>query len=209
MGGMRLVNIPQLSDDQWTELVERLAHHASCKLLRLYWRGILGSRGGRVPGGVESADLASAAIVDVLDGTRVWDPEAHPDLLKFLRSIVDSKVSHLVSEVENRKSRRFAPPDAEEEGSAAHGVTGREPDPADFIQDSEAAEKFRAMVLKAIEGDELAYKVFECLEAEYSKPSEMADLLGVPVSNINNAQKRLRRKVSELLKAQRKGERRE
>ena len=43
------------------------------------------------------------AIGDVLDGTRAWDPEAHPDLLKFLRSVVDSKVSHLVREVENRQ----------------------------------------------------------------------------------------------------------
>lgn len=203
-----MANIPQLSDDQWTELVERLTLHASCKLLRLYWRGILGSRGGAVPGGVEPADLAAAAIVDVLDGTRAWDPEAHPDLLKFLRGVVDSKVSHLVNEVENRKSRRLAPPDAGEEGSSAHGVAGREPDPTVLVQDRQAAERFRSLVFKALEGDHLAYEVFECLDAEYTKPSEIADLLGVPVSDVNNAQKRLRRKVSELLKAQRKGERR-
>ena len=55
--------------------------------------GILGSRGGMAPGGIEAADLAAAAIVDILEGNRVWDPKAHPDLLNFLRSVVDSKVS--------------------------------------------------------------------------------------------------------------------
>ncbi len=205
---MRLANIPQLSDDQWTELVERLTLHASWKLLRLYWRGIMGSRGGTVPGGVEPTDLASAAIVDVLEGTRVWDSQAQPDFLRYLRSVVDSKVSHLVQEVENQKSRRIAPPGSAEEGAKAHGAAGRESDPTEVVQNHEAADSFRALVFKAVEGDDLAYQVFECLDAEYTKPTEMAELLGVPVTDVNNAQKRLRRKVSELLKAQRRGERR-
>jgi hypothetical protein len=202
------MNAPQLSDDQWAELVERLTLHASCKLLRLCWRGIVGSRGGAAPGGVEPADLAAAAITDVIEGTRSWDREAQPDFLNFLRGVVDSKVSHLVREVENRKSRRLAPADSGEEGAAAHGVAGREPDPAQFVQEREAADRFRARVFKAVEGDEIASKVFECLEAEYTKPQEMAELLGLTVSEINNAQKRLRRKVNELLTPQRKGDRR-
>jgi RNA polymerase sigma factor (sigma-70 family) len=205
---MRLANIPQLSNEQWSELVERLTLHAACKLLRLHWRGILWSRGGAVPGGVEPDDLASAAIIDVIEGTRSWDPEAHSDFLKFLRGVVDSKVSHLVQEVENRKSRRLVPADSGEEGATAHGVAGREPDPASFVQDREAADRFRARVLKAVTGDEIAAKVFECLEAEYTKPQEMAELLGLTVSEINNAQKRLRRKVSELLMPEKKGGRR-
>ncbi len=205
MGGMSLVNIPQLSDDQWTELVERLTLHASCKMLRLYWRGVLGSRGGMAPGGIEAADLAAAAIVDVLEGNRVWDPKAHPDLLNFLRSMVDSKVSHLVEGVENQKTRRLVAPDSGEEAVAAYQVAGREPDPADFVANRDSAERFRASVFKALESDELAYNVFECLDAEITKPSEIAQMLGVPVTDINNAQKRLGRKVSESLKTQKKG----
>ena len=128
--------------------------------------------------------------------------------MQFLRGVIDSKVSHLVQEIENRKSRRLAPPGSAEEGAAAHGAAGREPDPVGLVQNREAAEGFRSLVLKAIAGDDLAYRVFECLAAEYTRPSEMAELLDVPVADVNNAQKRLRRKVSELLKAQRKGDRR-
>jgi RNA polymerase sigma factor (sigma-70 family) len=208
MGGMRLANIPQLSEEQWKELIERLTLHAARKLLRLHWRGILWSRGGAVPGGVEPDDLASAAIVDVIDGMRSWDPEVHPDFLKFLRGVVDSKVSHLVREVENRKSRRLAPADSGEEGVAAHSVASRELDPAGFVQDREAADRFRARIVKALDGDEVASKVLECLNAEYTKPQEMAELLGLPVSEINNAQRRLRRTVSGLLMPERKGGRR-
>jgi DNA-directed RNA polymerase specialized sigma24 family protein len=205
---MRLATIPQLSDEQWTELVERLTLHAACKLLGLHWRGILGSRGGAVPGGVEPADLASVAIVDAIQGTRPWDPEAHPDFLKFLRSVVDSKVSHLVGKVENRKSRRLAPTDCDEEGAAAYDLAGREPDPAGFYQDLEAADRFQAKVRGVLEGDEVAVQVFECLNAEYTKPQEIDEILGLSVPEINNAQKRLRRKVYELLMPQGKGGRR-
>jgi DNA-directed RNA polymerase specialized sigma24 family protein len=208
MGGMRLANIPQLTDEQWAELVERLTLHAACRLLRLHWRGILCSRGGAIPGGVEPDDIASAAIVDVIEGKRSWDRKANPDFLKFLRGVVDSKVSHLVQEVENRKSRRLALADSREEGATAHGVAGREPDPAEFVQDREAADRFRVRVMKALEGDEIAANVFECLDAEYTKPQEIAELLGLTVPEINNAQKRLRRKVSELLMPQGKGGRR-
>jgi DNA-directed RNA polymerase specialized sigma24 family protein len=200
---MSLVNVPQLSDDQWTELVERLTLHASCKMLRLYWRGILGSRGGMAPGGIEAADLAAAAIVDVLEGNRVWDPKAHPDLLNFLRSVVDSKVNHLVEGVENQKTRRHAATNSGEEGASAYQVAGREPVPADFVANRESADKLRSSIFKALEGDEIAYNVFECLDAEITKPSEIAQMLGVPVTDINNAQKRLGRAV---LKIQRKGE---
>jgi hypothetical protein len=58
-------------------------------------------------------------------------------------------------------------------------------------------------VRAAIQGDTLVEGVFSCLEAEVTSPQEMAVLLDATVKDINNAQKRLRRKVEQVMKAQR------
>jgi RNA polymerase sigma factor (sigma-70 family) len=192
------VNVPELTSDQWTELVERLALHASSRLRRLRWRGVPESLGGKTPGGIEAADLAQWTIVDVIEGKRKWDPATDPDFLKFLQSVVDSKVSHLVDAVENRKSRRLVPASADDESSDAYELEAGGSTPADLVANRESAEKFRASVLKCLEGDDLAYKVLECLDAEYTKPTEIAEMLGISVADVYNAQKRMRRKLDEL-----------
>ncbi|WZP01247.1 hypothetical protein EP7_005676 (plasmid) [Isosphaeraceae bacterium EP7] len=64
-----------MSNEQLTELVERLALHADIKLFRLRWRGISAS-GGAVPCGIEPGDLASEVILDLLKGKRSWHPQA-------------------------------------------------------------------------------------------------------------------------------------
>jgi DNA-directed RNA polymerase specialized sigma24 family protein len=203
-GGSKLANVPELTADQWTELVERLTLHASSKLRRLHWRGVSGSLGGKTPGGIEAVDLAQSAILDVIEGKRTWDPQADPDFLKFLQGVVDSKVSHLVEGLENRKSRRLGPASAGDENSGAYEVEASGPSPAELVVNRDSAETFRAAVIKCLEGDDLAYKVLECLEAEYTKPSEIAEMLGISVADVNNAQKRLRRKLDQLTNGKKK-----
>jgi hypothetical protein len=187
--------VPELTNDEWTELVERLTHHAACKLARLTWRGLKLKRGGAVPGGVCPADLAAEAITDCIEGKRQWNQEAEPDFLSFLRSVVDSKVSHLAELLENRFTRRIA---ESKEGLPAYEVPDRAPDPAKVCLDKDALEKLRAAILKEIEGDTLVEGIFECLESEITKPADIAVVLGVDVKEVNNAQKRLRRKVEKV-----------
>lgn len=200
---MTVALIPELTNEQWNELVERLARYAYCKLARLYWRGLPLSAGGAPPGGVDAADLAADAIVDTIEGTRVWDQEAEPDLYRFLRSVVDSKVNHLAESLENQLTRRLDPPGEGDTQPAAYQIADRAPDPATVCADRKALERFRALVLAVIQGDKLAEGVFSCLEAEITKPSEMAVILEVRVEEINNAQKRLRRRVEKAMKTHR------
>ena len=47
--------------------------------------------------------------------------------------------------------------------------------------------------------------MFECLEADITKPSDIAGYLGLSVGEVNNAQKRIRRKVEGAVKPQKKG----
>ena len=64
------------------------------------------------------------------------------------------------------------------------------------------AQQFRKLVLREIGDDELVVRLFECISAEITAPSEIAILLERDVKEINNAQKRLRRKVESALRKQ-------
>ncbi|HJZ90602.1 MAG TPA: hypothetical protein VKE40_06985 [Gemmataceae bacterium] len=190
--------IPELNDDQWKELVERLTHHAACRLLRHTWRGVRIAQGGAVPGGVDPADLAAEAITDVIDGKRQWNRETDPDFLHFLFAVVDSKVSHLVQGKENRVTRRLA--GAVEDSAPKFDIVDPQPDPATEFMNRDALERFRDAILKEVAGDKLVEGIFDCLAAEITKPAEMAVILGITVKDVNNAQKRLRRKVEGVVK---------
>jgi DNA-directed RNA polymerase specialized sigma24 family protein len=197
-----LAAIQDLSDDDLLKLLKRLTLHADRKLARLRWRGV---QGGPPPGGVRAEDIASDAITAVIAGTRGWDQTSQPDLLKYLRSVVDSMISKLVNSLDNRRTRRLGPPGGSDESSSAYEAGGREPDPAELASSREAAEAFRAPIVEALKGDDVAYQVFECLEADITKPADIAAYLGLPVAEVNNAQKRLRRKVDDAVKPRKKG----
>ena len=184
-----LIDIPNLSDD---ELVERLALHAHSKLRKLFWRGVPYTQGGAVPGGVSPEDLAAEAVESFLDGTRVWDKTKKPEFLDFLMSVVDSKVSHLVESAENRQSRRIK---EDQNNEPAYNVTTSAKATADSLVDNEQQDLVREAIFAAIKDDELATGVLECMDADLTKPSQIADHLGVDVKDVNNAQKRLRRAV--------------
>lgn len=192
-----MASIPELSDDEWLRLFERLTHYADRKLIRLNWRGMRGSQGGRPAGGVQAEDLAQQAIIDLIQGNRVWDKERQPDLLKHLQSVVDSKVSHLVQRVENRSTVRIGSTADTEVLSPAYDVPSRELNPADVVASREEEKRFRAAIYEALASDEHAYKFLECLEAglEYQ---EIAEYLDITAADVNNIKKRLCRKVEKV-----------
>jgi hypothetical protein len=196
-----LAAYPELSDDEWTGLVERLTLHAACRIRTHTWRGLRITQGGSVPGGVDPADLACEAITDVIEGKRIWNQDTESDFLAFLRSVVDSKVSHLVEGLENRITRRTAAGS----GDTEFDRPGREPNPLMACMDKDSLERLRAAIVKEIQGDKLVEGLFGCLAEEETKPANIAVLLDVTVKDVNNGQKRLKRKVESLLKNTQKG----
>lgn len=195
------MNLADISDAQWTVIVNRLTLHADNKLRRLIWRGVPGRQGGTPAGGVRAEDLAADAIIDLLEGRRVWDFSRNPDLLDWLRDVIDSKVSHLVECKENRVLRRFLAEMNEAEITAvsrSSAATQRPPDvelaEADDIK--ELCESIRV----EFAGDDVASRLFRCCVDGVSKPAEMAVALELPVQTIYDAQKRLRRGVERILR---------
>ncbi|WP_037201084.1 hypothetical protein [Rhodopirellula baltica] len=180
-----------MSDTEWEELVGKLTLHAHSKLKKLYWRGVSYANGGAVPGAPNAQDFAAEAIEAFLDGTRKWDKAQQPDFLQFLLGAVDSKISHLVESAENRKSRRIDTAKTDDE--PAYKLRARRKRPDEIVIDAEERLRTREAVISELGGDELAKSLFECIEAGITKPAEIAEYLGLDVSDVNNAQKRLRR----------------
>jgi hypothetical protein len=195
-----------MGEEELVELLSLLTDYANCKLVHLRWRGLSLKRGGSIPGGAEASDIAAQAIIDVIDGTRAWDPERHADLLGYLKSVIDSQVSNLVNRAENKVSRRMGASDGDSADQPEYQLPARGPDPYEVVANKDSMTAFRAAVVAAIKDDPLALAIFECLEAEITKPAEMAVLLEKDVSEINNAQKRLRNKVDKVRRKQRGSE---
>lgn len=194
------MNLADISDAQWTVIVNRLTLHADNKLLRLIWCGVPGRRGGTPPGGVRAEDLAAEAIVDLLEGRRVWDAARDPDLLDWLRAVIDSKVSHLVECKENRVVRRFLARFTESENTVVtRGVADVHRPPDESRAEAEEVAALCESIRVEFAGDDVASRLFRCCVDGISKPAEMAVILQLPVQTIYDAQKRLRRGVERIL----------
>lgn len=183
-----------LPEDKTQEYLDRLTLHAIKKLKRLRWRGAFLSAGGSIPGGNEAADFAANAIVDYLRGQRVWNKEKYPDVLSFLKGAVDSMIGHMARSRENKTTRRFIEGEGRILEPAASGSTQVE------SGDPEATQQVLSEVMRLVADDPVAKKVVECLANDITKPSEIAILLDVEVSIVNNAQKRLRRAMEKAEK---------
>jgi hypothetical protein len=190
--------ILELSPDDQERLLKRLTHHALCEMRPLKWRGAQVRRGGTVPGGHEPYDFALDAIAKAMDGTRAWNRNEYQTLESFLRSVIDSDISHLVESIDNSTGRRLAPPSAKDETTSTYEVPGTEADPLLIIIDKDWQARFHEAALKELKGEDFLVKLLECMEADLTRPTEIADVLGTTVDFVDNEKKKLRRKLEKL-----------
>ncbi len=187
-----------LNNVEQDRLYKRLTHHANCKMRRLTWRGAYIARGGSVPKAYEAADFVNDAIQKALDGDRNWNRQAYPTLEGFLQSIIDSDINHMAESVDNAKVRRESYSAGEGTPSGLCEILGRESEPIRILIDEECRKQFHQAAIQALKDDPFLAKLLECLEAEITEPLEIAELLAITVDEVNNAKKRLRRKLNEL-----------
>lgn len=197
-----MAKLTDISDDEWLGLNSRLTLYALRKMRRLCWRGARPAERPTAPGGQGPEDLAATAIERVLDGSRAWDASADP--FDHLCSVLDSLVSHLVGGWENRNVRGMPTARSDDGPERPVELPGREPDPSHAAAESEEAHQYRAAVRDAVAKDPLAAGIFDCLQAGYSTPADMAELLDVDVEQIYTAKRRLERAVNGVLSKTRK-----
>ena len=185
------------TENEWNEITERLTLHALCKFRKYGWkRGDPSKVEWAGPDGTSPKDLALTAITKVVEGKWTYDPQRHLDFLDFLRSRVDSLISHLAEKAKCRRTGRMPVTfDPETNDFVEVEIPGTGPDPAETCMNRDVINCIKEVV--AAERDQLMAQILECMEAEITKPETMAELLGVDVKSIYNAQKRFRRKLNQ------------
>lgn len=186
------------------EFLERLTHYALSKLGQKSWRGVWN---GKIPGGVQAEDLAMSAIEAALIGDpdlggRQWDTEKEPDLMNFLRDIIDSKASHLVERAENVLEREPRPAEGESESDSLDRKrdhrTLQEQGFAISADEEAANERLFFALLDEVKDDPLLPGILECqLDGTFVR-ADIAAKLGVDVNAITQAKKRLDRMLPQF-----------
>jgi len=189
----------QLEETDWEAVGVELAGHAAFRARNLTWR--TGDR-LELARGFNPVDVAQEAILKVLDGSRDWDPKRGP-LIPYLKGVVDSLISHLADSADNQIQVRLPEGEDGEEVSDRlefeaprndnHGWLTKPPPRPDGGVSGDADGRVDKLFAAVSDKKELMDVVEAVMELDDPKPAAIAEQLGVPVKDINNRLKRLRR----------------
>jgi hypothetical protein len=165
----------------WASTLEKLYAHS---IIRLRWLGLTSQKRMQ---GKESKDFVHEAITRFFEGQRKWDPTKEPDLLNYLKGVINSLVWSLY-----KSKERIELSDLE--------IT-------DIISDSKLFDKmveakiinddFIDKIEDTLLNDEMMWLVFKS-RCEGMKPQDIEDKYGDSIEDIRNAQKRLRRHIKNI-----------
>jgi len=194
-----MTEIAELTEEQLQELLERLAFYALRKFQKLGWA--TKHTGCAGPYGKGPEDIASEAIIQVLNGKRKYNPEKYSTFMNFLRSAVDSRISHLADTFKRKKMVPLSVVTNNQEDGEEIEFEGKESTPVTLCMNKDIVEKVKITLAKDFKGDTVVSGLIECFEAGYTKPAEISEVLGIDIKEIYNAQKRLQRAVDKNLQS--------
>jgi len=183
-------------DDQWQKILNRLTIYAKSKFVRLGW---INKGNYRSPNGQGPEDIASEAIEKTIENSRVYDAQKYPDFGQFLKVCVDSIIYNLIHSPEFKKKKAMPLIVTDEGETKEIEQECKEIDSLQICITRDLAEKLKSILQSKFQEDKVVCGIVECLYAGINKPSEWAEYLGVDISEINNARRRLQREVDNNL----------
>ena len=119
-----MADLPELTEQDWQRLLNRLTVHAQRQYMRLGW---FSNGRYRSPQGQGPEDVATEAITRTIEGRRTYDEKKCPDFYYFLKRCVDSIISHLIDSKEAKKRKSMPSIVTDEGGITCHAaVVSRE-----------------------------------------------------------------------------------
>jgi hypothetical protein len=166
-----------LDDQDWGSIIIRLSAYAVSYCI-----------GKRIelPGGKEPEDVAMDAIDRVYSRHRNWDPDGHPDIFEYLKSVVNSIISNELSTAARK--------------GAVEGI--EEADEVIMQNDVEEemyCRKLDEEIGRRIGGDAEMSIVYKGLK-DRMLPREIAEEFYLEIEVVRNAQKRLQRLAIKAIK---------
>jgi DNA-directed RNA polymerase specialized sigma24 family protein len=194
-----------LQEADWGAIGKELLAFAEWRAGNYRWRhgGNLELAEGKTP-----EDVVQEVIVKTLSGDRRWDPDKGP-LVPWLKDQVRSILDALAKSAAHRYEITI--PDGEEEEGSSDRIEYRaskidilatvgSSGPEELVLEMEAREHKEQEVgalFQAVSGESELEEVLEAImDGCEPKPQALAAKLGVPVKEINNRVKRLRRRAS-------------
>ncbi len=178
-------------------LLLRLYLYTRNRLTRMFWRG---QRRGQIPGGWEAEDFIQAAIKKALSQDRIWKPEENT-LFEFLKNIISSDINNLAEKVENKIESRAAmtPEDTDRHIVSISDLQVERSDWPDAYLLKEQEKYERELIKEQVGDNPLDQAIIKVvIENGLSRSAEIAEELGVHISEVYKAKKRLRRKCQSL-----------
>jgi RNA polymerase sigma factor (sigma-70 family) len=178
----------QFLEDDWGSIGPILYLRTKRALRKRRYRGVLG---GPVPGGHEVEDFIHQAVREAYRHLPKWDGQRE-SLLEFLWARVVRIVKRYAERAEAGREVRTTTNRAEVNAHVADvskAVQDCYQGPEDFASDREEIEHILKRSFSPLDREIIEVIIRE----ELSTPEEIAERLGISVSEVNNAKKRLRR----------------
>lgn len=179
-----------LDNYDWEKISLELTDYADIRARRLKWRTESKSD---LPQGKRTEDIAQEAILKTYGGERKWDPERYPDIMIFLRSVVDSLISHLANSQNHKKLQRF--PENENGESLDNTFNlGYSPTPEDEV----LADEVLGKIYEAVDGEKELQSVVDAIMSGYTKPGDISKATGYDIDRVYQLRRKLDRRISKL-----------
>ncbi len=194
-----MTEIPELTNDEWAEYLERLTLYAAKRFTYYGWIGNRKKNERIGPKAMSPQDLAANTIINIIEGKRLYNPEAYPNFMAFLCSAIDSQINNLSTLVEHKRKKSLLQEKYENnENTIPTEIQGNEPDPSRSCMNKELVEMLKMSLAPDFNKNKIMRDIFDCMEGGITKRREIAQLLDVNVKEVDNARKRLYRKIREI-----------
>ncbi|HJQ68305.1 MAG TPA: sigma-70 family RNA polymerase sigma factor [Blastocatellia bacterium] len=142
--------------------------------------------------GLELDDVVQQAIVDTLQGKRTWPPaDENLTIFAFLRGVIRSNISNELTRAGNNVLV----------WPSEHGSVSEDHQPrtqqAQLPDQQAISKELLEKLHQTIGEDERLVEVLKKLLLGFT-PKQIADELGVDITEVRNAQKRLKKRISKL-----------
>ena len=171
----------KLSAQNWGEIMEKLYTHS---IARINWFGLKSEIRMQ---GKESKDFAHEAVTLLWEEKRIWDDSKEPDIVNFLKSVINSLIYNMVK---SKERDVFTGKDLTEGINDSLFIDR-------MMEERLIGNEFLEKLEETMHGDPDMWLVFNSL-IEGLKPADIEDKYGIQIEKVRNIQKRLRRHIENI-----------
>lgn len=202
---MDIAQLKKFNEADWNSLTIQGIAYAEKKSRKLRWNNAHG-----LPKGQQPADIFFTVVEKTLDGIksagvtgRKWNESKNPTLLEHLKDGIDSEFSNLVNGMEHQSSEYFKKLDNSEFESKIDKTLSMNVSFGD--NDKTSTDKIALLKLE-LKSDADAIQVIEAFELLSDEegplgPQQVASILDMKISDVNNALKRIRRAGDKIFRS--------